>query len=95
MGQRYHLEPAAMTAIGVPWHAPLRGFPRFGDTVDRGCGPVQTMDTRKATELLSRAGPTVGTEIVCQSEILSVRVLNVEAMSLNWNKVFVGADDLS
>jgi hypothetical protein len=53
------------------------------------------MGTRKAAELLSRAGPTVGTDIVCQSEILSVRVLDVEAMSLNWNKVFVGAGDLS
>jgi len=61
-----------LTAIRAPWHAPLREFLWFRDSVDRGRGPVETKGTPKATEPLFRAGLSVGFYIVRQSEIFSI-----------------------
>jgi hypothetical protein len=95
MGQRYRLKAVALMAIRVPGLAPLRDFPRFRDRVDRGRDPVGTAGTPNATEPSFRAGLSVGCDIVRQSEILSICVLDVEGVSLNEIKVLVGAGDLS
>ena len=95
MGQRYRLKPVAMRSIRVPRLVPSRDFLRFGDIVGPGRGPVETKGTPKAAEPSFRAGLSVGWDIVRQSEILSICVLDVEGMSLNEIKVLVGAGDLS
>jgi hypothetical protein len=66
MGQRYCLEPAAMTATGVLRHFPLPNLPRFLDTRGLGRRHVETTDIPKATEPSSRAAPSARSEIIRQ-----------------------------
>ena len=95
MGQRYRLKPAAMMTIYIPRLVRLRDFLRFRNSVDRGRGPVQSKSAAKAAEPPFRAGPSVGRDIVRQSERLSNCVLDAAGMSLNEIKVPAGAGDLS
>jgi hypothetical protein len=78
MGQCYCLKAVTMMAIRVPWLVPLRDLLRFRDRVDRGRGPVETTGTPNAAEPSFRADLSVGCDIVRQSEILSIYVLDVE-----------------